>query len=119
MALAAAQDVLGHVSLDDTATVIARGGNAAEVWAQAQGASQVLASIEHAWQELAQLMRVSVEQHYPALRIASVDAQTWRARNLHSPPGQRLASRPGGPAPVPADHGRVPGPRRHPAARAG
>jgi hypothetical protein len=84
-ALTAAQDVLGPVALEDTAGILARGGNAAEVWAQAQGAAQVLASIEHAWQELAGLTRLaSVEQHYPALRIASVDAETWRARNLHS-----------------------------------
>lgn len=84
-ALAAAQDVLGPVPLEDTASIVAQGGNAAEVWGQAQGAAQVLASIQHAWGELARLTRLaSVDQHYPALSIASVDAETWEARNLHS-----------------------------------
>jgi hypothetical protein len=84
-ALAAAQGVLGHVALDDTVSILAKGGNAAEVWAQAQGAAQTIASIEHAWQELARLTRLaSIEPRYPVLRIASVDAQTWDAHNLHS-----------------------------------
>lgn len=82
-ALANAQDILGPVPLDDTAGILAQGGNAAEVWAQAQGASQVLGSIDHAWGELARLTRLTeIEQRYPALRIASVDLETWRAQSL-------------------------------------
>jgi hypothetical protein len=84
-ALAAAQDVLGPVPLTDTTSILALGGNAAEVWAQAQHAAQVLASIDQAWGELAGLTRLAtIEQHYPALRIASVDADTWQTQNLHS-----------------------------------
>lgn len=81
--LAQAFNRLGGIDLTDTGAVVQQGGDAAEVWGKAQTASQTLSTIASAWISLVEFTRTAnLDQRYPALRLAAVDAETWRALEL-------------------------------------
>lgn len=81
--LAHAHDRLGAIDLADTTSVVQLGGDAAEVWAKAQTAVSTIATITNAWAALVEFTRsANINVRYPALRIAAVDAATWRSLEL-------------------------------------
>lgn len=82
-ALTAAHERIGSVPLAATTTIVALGGDAAAVWAQAQTASKVIDTIAAGWQALGEFTRtVPNDPDYRVLRLASVDYETWTANNL-------------------------------------
>lgn len=88
--LADAHHRLGDVALDDTTAIIAKGGDAADVWAQAQAATKTIEAVRHGWLGLVGITHaVPDDRNHAVLRIAAVDYETWTARQLH---GQRLSA---------------------------
>ena len=82
--LADAHQRLGNVGLEDTSTIIAKGADAADVWAKATAAVKVIEAIRHGWLGLVGITRAAPEdRNYTVLRIAAVDYPTWTAQQLH------------------------------------
>lgn len=82
--LADAHQRLGNVALEDTTAIIAKGGDAADVWAQAQAATKTIEAVRHGWLGLVGITRAAPEdRNYTTLRIAECDPQTWAAQQLH------------------------------------
>ena len=76
--LAKAHALIGDVPLEDTATIIARGGEVAEAWAQATKAVKVIDAADNALQALGTITRTSSnDRRYRVLRLAEVDYATW------------------------------------------
>jgi hypothetical protein len=74
---------LGDIDLSDTAVIVERGGSAAEAWGRAQAATRTINTITDAWLALGEFARlVRLDPRYPVLRIAAVDAETWREAQL-------------------------------------
>lgn len=81
--LAAAHRVLGDVSLDDTASIVARGGAAADAWGQARAAATNIDTARGAWVHLCTLLTGQVPgNEHRLLVIADVPANTWMEQNL-------------------------------------
>ena len=82
--LADAHQRLGNLTLEDTASIIAKGADAAEVWAKATAAVKTIEAIRHGWLGLVGITRAAPEdRNYTVLRIAAVDYPTWTAQQLH------------------------------------
>jgi len=82
--LADAHQRLGNVGLEDTSTVIAKGADAADVWAKATAAVKVIEAIRHGWLGLVGITRaVPDDRNYTVLRIAAIDHPTWTAQQFH------------------------------------
>lgn len=82
--LTSAHGRLGSVPLADTTTIMALGGDAAAVWAQAQAAVATIDTIIGGWQALGEFTHtLQNNPNYRVLRLAAVDYQTWTANNLH------------------------------------
>lgn len=76
-------DQIGAVPLEDTHAIMQRGGDVAEVWAQAQNASHTIEAINSGWTALAQLTRtVQINPDFRVLQMSAVDYRTWTARDL-------------------------------------
>lgn len=76
--LTTAAQRLGDVNLDDTGAVLGRGGDAAQVWAQAQGADKVIQQIQQMRKLLgAVCSTVAVDPRYRLLAIADVPPATF------------------------------------------
>ena len=56
---------IGDLSLDDTGTIVARGGDIADVWAKAKSAEQVIDQVVSGWSHLMTLVRVSIDGEHP------------------------------------------------------
>lgn len=81
-ALTSAHQALGGVDLDDTATIVSLGGDAADVWAAATKAARTIDTINHGWVALARLCRVDAGANYQPLRLAAIDWDTWKTQEL-------------------------------------
>lgn len=74
---------LGDVALEDTASILRAGGQAADTWARATKANDRLEQINGAWQSLGMLTRLAPnDQRYHVLRVADVDPETWETQQL-------------------------------------
>lgn len=79
---------IGPVPLEDTGSILRRGGDIDAVWAEAQRASEVIEMIRAGWVALAQFTRiVQANPDYKALQLAEVSYSDWtkhelRRRNL-------------------------------------
>ena len=81
--LAGAHALIGDVPLEDTATIVARGGAAADAWARATGAVRVIDAALTGWQALGTITGTSSsDRRYRVLRLAEVDYSTWVDREL-------------------------------------
>ena len=82
--LADAHQRLGNVGLEDTSTIIAKGADAADVWAKATAAVKVIEAIRHGWLGLVGITHAAPDdRNHAVLRIADVDYPTWTAQQLH------------------------------------
>jgi hypothetical protein len=78
-----AADQLGDVSLDDTATVLARGGDAAGTWAAAQNAVSTIDTIVTTRKVLGNLARrLEVDPRYRLLALADVPPDVFLDEQL-------------------------------------
>ena len=74
---------IGDVPLEDSATILQKGGDIAQVWAQAQAAVHAVNTISGGWMALGEFTnRAANDQRYPVLRIASVDYKMWQDQHL-------------------------------------
>lgn len=73
-----AHERLGDVSLDETGTILAQGGDAANVWADAQGANGTIAAALEAWTALMQFIRFTPNADQRALRLAPMTLEQYR-----------------------------------------
>lgn len=81
--LAKAHDQLGNVTLDQTGEILAKGGDAAKTWVNADEASKVIDRIVSGWSALGEFTRlVARDPRYPALRLAAVDPPKWQELQL-------------------------------------
>lgn len=77
-AINAARDVLGDVDIDDMHAVLARGGNAAQLWAEAKKAGDTIAAIRQTWKLLsAAAPQLNVDPRYRIFVIADIPAGTF------------------------------------------
>lgn len=81
-ALTNARTELGPVALEDTAAILAKGGNAAAAFAAATNAVTTIRDIDDGWSALARLLHVPLDPRYPVLRIAAVAYETWVEQEL-------------------------------------
>jgi len=82
--LADAHQRLGNVELEDTTAIIAKGADAADVWAKATAAVKVIEAIRHGWLGLVGITHAAPDdRNHAVLRIADVDYPTWTAQQLH------------------------------------
>jgi len=74
---------LGPVSLDDTTTIVHKGGDAAEQWARAQASLATLADLRTGWLALDTFStgRTPTRRH-AMLTIADVDHDDWERLGL-------------------------------------
>lgn len=78
-----AVDRIGDVAIDDMHAVLARGGDAAKMWAEARTAVDTIAAIQQAWKLLSSTAsHLSVDPRYWLLTIAEVPAGTFVAEQL-------------------------------------
>lgn len=84
-ALAAALERLGPVDLDDTRAVLARGGNAADVWAGAQQAERTIRDVRAVWKLLGAAGSTfpAEQDRHRLLVIADISAERWTADKLN------------------------------------
>ena len=76
--LEAAHDRIGHLALDETGPILAKGGDIATVWAQARAAAGTIDTIAAGWFALGAFTRaVSDDPRRRALRLVDVDYTTW------------------------------------------
>ena len=76
--LEAAHDRIGHLALDETGPILAKGGDIATVWAQARAAAGTIDTIAAGWIALGTFTRaVSDDPRRRALRLVDVDYTTW------------------------------------------
>jgi hypothetical protein len=81
--LAAARERLGDVDLSDTAAVIARGGDAASVWAGARAADDAIHQIQQAWKILGNVSTgAKVQPRYRLLIIAEVPPAEFQSQDF-------------------------------------
>jgi hypothetical protein len=71
-------DRIGDLALEDTATIVARGGDIADVWATAKGADQVISQVLSGWSNLMMLVRVPVNASHRPLKLAALAKNQWR-----------------------------------------
>lgn len=84
--LATAHQRIGSVPLEDTATILQRGEDIADVWAEAQNAVATVNSVTAGWAALAEFTHQAANNpRYHLLRIAEVSPATWTQHQL----GQR------------------------------
>jgi len=82
--LADAHQRLGNVALEDTTAIIAKGADAADVWAKATAAVKIIEAIRHGWLGLVGITHAAPDdRNHAVLRIADVDYPTWTAQQLH------------------------------------
>ena len=75
---------LGRVDLDDTKAVLSRGGDAAQVWAAAQAAEQVIASIVQVWRQVALLAPgVALDPRFRLLILADINPADYLDEQLN------------------------------------
>lgn len=75
---------IGPVPLEDTTSIMQRGGDIAAVWAEARKAARTIDIIEAGWSALGEFTRtVQTNPNYRVLRLASVDYETWTDKGLH------------------------------------
>lgn len=73
-----AVDRIGDVAIDDMHAVLARGGDAAKMWAEARTAVDTIAAIQQAWKLLSSTAsHLHVDPRYWLLTIAEVPAGTF------------------------------------------
>jgi len=81
--LTAAHQTLGNVPLEDTATIVRKGGDAAKIWGQAQQAVAVVNTTLSGWISLAALTRLAPNHpRYAVLRLAPVTFEQWGSLEL-------------------------------------
>lgn len=81
--ITAAVERLGDVAIDDTASVISRGGDAARVWGEARAAVDTITAIRQAWKLLSSAAtHLAVDPRYRLLTIAEVPAETFVEEQL-------------------------------------
>lgn len=96
-ALIAAHGRLGSVALDDAATIVALGGDAAAVWAQAQAAVSTIDAAVAGWSAVASFTRLATANpRRRVLVLADVCYATWcnLERHNHGPWDALLAGLP-------------------------
>jgi hypothetical protein len=82
-ALVAAHEALGNVRLEETATIVSRGGDAAARWGSAQQASATIVAIAEAWRSLGMFThRAGLDNGRRALVLSAVDWDTWTRLGL-------------------------------------
>lgn len=77
-ALTAAHQRIGDLPLDDTAPILAKGGDVAEVWAQAQTAQRTIDTVLDGWTNLMRLIHVSLSPDHRALKLAPLTLTQWQ-----------------------------------------
>jgi len=81
--LAEAHSRIGDVPLEDTATIMRKGADVAEVWAKATAAVKVIDAAEAGWQALGEITRTATsDRRYVVLRIADVPYSEWISSEL-------------------------------------
>lgn len=71
---------LGDVDLDaDAAAILAKGGDAAEMWSRARAADEIVSAIVDAWSALMTFLHVSLSPQHRALRLAALTADEFDA----------------------------------------
>lgn len=87
-ALIAAHRRIGDVPLEDTGSIMRRGGDIATVWATTQEATTTIDTITTGWAALGEFTRTApADRNHAVLRVAVVDYPTWKAKELN---GKRL-----------------------------
>lgn len=77
-AITSALDLLGDVDIDDMHAVLARGGNAAQLWADAKKAGDTIATIRQTWKLLSSAApQLHVDPRYRIFIIADIPAGTF------------------------------------------
>lgn len=77
-------DTIGAVPLEDTDALLRRGGDVADVWAQAQAATKTIETIRSGWVALVEFTRTAqINPDHRVLQLAAVDHQTWVRHDLH------------------------------------
>jgi len=77
--LAAAYQRIGNLDLDDTTTILAKGGDIAEVWATARTAAGTIDTVLNGWHALMMLMNVTLDPRHRALRLAALGLEQYRS----------------------------------------
>ena len=81
--LAEAHTRIGDVPIEDTGTIMRRGGDIAAVWAKATAAVKVIDAADAGWQALGTITRTSSSNRlYRVLRFADVNHATWTEREF-------------------------------------
>jgi len=70
--LTRAHQQIGDHDLTDTTPILAKGGDIADVWAEAQDAVRVLDTVLTGWVNLMQFMRVSLTPDHRPLKVAAL-----------------------------------------------
>lgn len=74
---------IGDIALDDTAAILIKGNDIAEVWAKARTANKAIGDIVIAWAALGEFTRIApADQNHRILRLANPDFATWEERSL-------------------------------------
>jgi len=83
--LTQAAERLGDVDLDDMKAVLAKGGDAGHVWADAQEAEKTIASIQTIWKQIALFVpRVSLDSRWRLLMIADIEPAAYVDQELNT-----------------------------------
>lgn len=69
---------IGSTPLDQTATILAKGGDIAAVWASATTAVRTIDTIIGGWSSLMTVARMNPLPQHRALRLAALNHQQWR-----------------------------------------
>ena len=81
--LLAAHPRIGDVPLEETAAIVAKGGDIAAVWASARQANDTVATITEGWAMLGQLTHLApCDNRHRVLQMSAVDFSTWSAHSL-------------------------------------
>lgn len=76
--LTEAHQRIGDLPLEDTATIVAQGGDIADVWAKAKGADQVITQVLNGWSNIMTLVRVPLNADHRPLKLAALTKEQWR-----------------------------------------
>ena len=81
--LASCFQQIGPIPLEDTGSIMQRGGDIAAVWAEAQSATQTIESIRTGWTALAQFTRTApINPDFRVLQLAEVSYAAWTEHTL-------------------------------------
>lgn len=74
---------IGNIPLEDSATILRKGGDIAKVWGEAQVAVATVDSAITGWSALGEFTRLApIDRHHAVLRLAAVTYQEWTDQAL-------------------------------------